>query len=359
MNDQEHNHNMMNHPDISVIIPVYNTAQYLPECIESVRGQTMRNLEIILIDDGSTDASGIICDQYAAKDDRIRVFHTENQGHYLARGLAVEKAREAGSKYIGFVDSDDWIEPGMYEEMLKSARSADADVVECGYSMDFPDQSWQWLPEEGTFGRAEALYRLFRTDSGHDYFWNKLWKAQCFENFDFPDARAYMDACITYRIYAGQKTFVNLAKPLYHYQQITGSIVHSHDIRLLNQWRVNKDKYDFIENRMKEMLPAEQWTEIREKQLYKCVYAIGRNWTWWDGHSSKEKQENKHVLKEMSAFLKTHTALFGNPSWPVSLRSTAFLGRYPNRLSTKMAGAMNKRAQKRNRLVFFKPAATK
>ena len=76
MNDQEHNHNMMNHPDISVIIPVYNTAQYLPECIESVCGQTMRNLEIILIDDGSTDASGIICDQYAAKDNRIRVFHT-------------------------------------------------------------------------------------------------------------------------------------------------------------------------------------------------------------------------------------------------------------------------------------------
>ena len=350
---------MMNKPVISIIIPVYNTAQYLSECIESVCAQTLRDLDIILIDDGSTDASGKICDQYAVNDARIRVFHTENQGHYLVRGMAVEKAREAGSEYIGFVDSDDWIEPGMYEAMLRKARSEDADVVECGYSVDFPNQSWQWIPEPGTFGQTEALYRLFRTDNGHDYFWNKLWKTQCFDNFVFPDARAYMDGCITYQIYSGQKTFVNLAEPFYHYQQITGSIVHSHDVRLLNQWRVNKDKYDYIENRMKEMLPQEQWKEILGKQLYKCVYAIGRNWTWWNGHSPNERKENKHYLQEMAEFLKTHSAFFGDPSWPISLRCSACLGRFPNKLSTSIAWAMNQRAQKRNDISYFVPSEIK
>ena len=101
MKDRENNHTMMNHPDICIIIPVCNTEKLLPACIESICGQTLRNLDIILIDDGSTDGSGEICDRYAAKDDRIRVFHTKNQGHYLARGLAVEKARERGSEYIG------------------------------------------------------------------------------------------------------------------------------------------------------------------------------------------------------------------------------------------------------------------
>ena len=353
MNDRENNHIMTNHPEISVIIPVCNTEKFLPACIESVCGQTLRNLDIILIDDGSTDASGEICDRYAAKDDRIRVFHTKNQGHYLARGLAVEKARERGSGYIGFVDSDDWIEPGMYEAMLEKAREADADVVECGYSIDYPDHHTKWTPEAGSFGQAEALCRLLGSDNAHDFFWNKLWKTGCFDNFAFPDARAYMDACITYRIYTGQQTFVSLDEVFYHYRQTTGSIIHSHDIRLLNQWRANKDKFDFINGRMKEMLPPERWEAVREKQLVKCVYAIGRNWTWWNGHTAGEKKNNRHYLKEMAAFLRTHTAFFGETSWPASLRCTACLGKFPNRLSTSIAWAMNQRARKRNNTNYF------
>ena len=353
MKDRENNHTMMNHPDICIIIPVCNTEKLLPACIESICGQTLRNLDIILIDDGSTDGSGEICDRYAAKDDRIRVFHTKNQGHYLARGLAVEKARERGSEYIGFVDSDDWIEPGMYEAMLEKARETDADVIECGYSIDYPDHHTEWTPEAGTYGQTEALCQLLGSDNAHDFFWNKLWKTGCFDNFEFPDARAYMDACITYRLYLEQNTFVNVPEAFYHYQQTTRSIIHSHDIRLLNQWRANKDKFDFVNGRMREMLPPEQWKAIREKQLVKCVYAIGRNWTWWNGHTAKEKKENRHCLKEMAAFLRTHTAFFGETTWPTSLRCTACLGKFPNRLSTSVAWMMNQRAQKRNNTNYF------
>ena len=341
---------------ISIIVPVYNTAGLLEQCLDSIRNQTLTELDVILVDDGSTDESGIICDRYAEKDQRFRVFHTENHGHYSARGFAIRKAREQGSEYVGFVDSDDWVEPEMYETMLRAAKAVNADIAECGYSVDYPDCSSKWVPEAGTFGRAEALRRLFCTDNAHDFFWNKLWKTSCFDRFVFPDARAYMDACITYRLYAGQNSFVNVPEAFCHYRQTTRSIVHSHDIRLINQWKANKDKYDYVDGQLKEILSPDQWTLIQRKQLAKCVYAIGRNWAWWNNHGREERKENRNCLKEMSGFLRTHTAFFGDPSWPASLRCTACLGRFPNRLSTAVARLMNRKAQQTNVRRLFEPA---
>jgi flavodoxin len=95
--------------------------------------------------------------------------------------------------------------------------------------------------------------------------------------------------------------------------------------------------------------------EVRggKKQVAKCVYAIGRNWAWWNDHSPEEKKKNRHYLKEMSEFLKANTAFFGDPSWHVSLRCTACLGKFPNRVSTSIAMAMNRRTQKLNNTRFF------
>ncbi len=338
---------------ISIIVPVYNTAAFLPQCLESIQNQTFPELDVILVDDGSTDGSGEICDRYAEADTRFRVFHTANQGHYLARGFAIQKAREQGSEYIGFVDSDDWIEPDMYRCMLQEAKAVNADIAECGYSIDYPDHNTKWAPEAGTFGRTEALCRLLGTDNAHDFFWNKLWKTSCFDHFEFPDARSYMDACITYRLYSEQKTFVNVPEAFYHYQQTTRSIIHSHDIRLINQWRVNKDKFDYVAGQMKKTLPVDRWKKIRDKQLEKCVYAIGRNWAWWHNHTKEEKRENRHYLKEMSAFLHEHSAFLGDPSWPASLRCTACFGRFPNRLSTTIGWMINQKAQKKNSTQYF------
>ena len=111
---------------ISVIIPVYNREKSLKKCLDSVMGQTYKNLEIILVDDGSKDSSGVICDEYAAGDSRIKVIHQQNAGVAAARnaGLAM-----ATGDYIGWVDSDDWIEPDMYECMLDNAQKYEADIV--------------------------------------------------------------------------------------------------------------------------------------------------------------------------------------------------------------------------------------
>lgn len=106
---------------ISIIVPVYNVELYIHQCIDSIISQTYRDIEILLIDDGSTDKCGNICDEYARIDPRIRVFHTQNKGLSAARNLGL---REAKGDYIGFVDSDDWIEPNMFEVLLQQLISA-------------------------------------------------------------------------------------------------------------------------------------------------------------------------------------------------------------------------------------------
>ena len=121
---------------ISVVVPVYNVEPYLKRCVDSILAQTVTDLEIILVDDGSTDGSGGICDQYGEREPRIRVHHKANGGLTSAWKAGVELAL---GDYVGFVDSDDWIDPDMYERMLEAALREDADVAVCGLVFDFED----------------------------------------------------------------------------------------------------------------------------------------------------------------------------------------------------------------------------
>ncbi|WP_051592764.1 glycosyltransferase [Thomasclavelia saccharogumia] len=113
---------------ISIIVPVYNTGIYLKKCINSLLNQTLRDIEIVLIDDGSTDESRDICDEYAKKDDRISVIHKRNEDVSIARNIGIKKSK---GKYIGFIDSDDWIESNMYQNMYKYIKDYDVDIVFC------------------------------------------------------------------------------------------------------------------------------------------------------------------------------------------------------------------------------------
>lgn len=115
---------------ISVIVPVYNIEHYISECLESILNQTYTDLQIIIIDDGSTDGSGKICDEYAKKDKRIQVIHTDNYGPGHARKEGLQYAR---GEYVGFVDGDDRIQPQMYEELLREIEETGADFVHFGY----------------------------------------------------------------------------------------------------------------------------------------------------------------------------------------------------------------------------------
>ena len=116
---------MVDEGKISVVVPVYNVEEYLDQCVESLVGQTYKNLEVILVDDGSPDNCPAMCDEWAERDNRIKVIHKENGGVSSARNAALDIA---SGDYIGFVDSDDWIEPDMYEILIKNAKKYDADI---------------------------------------------------------------------------------------------------------------------------------------------------------------------------------------------------------------------------------------
>ena len=116
-------------PLISIIVPIYNIPDCLAKCVHSITAQTWRQMEILLVDDGSTDSTGALCDTLAEEDSRIRVFHKENGGSSSARNLGI---REARGEYLGFVDSDDYIEPDMYEKLVKAALEYDAPIVQIG-----------------------------------------------------------------------------------------------------------------------------------------------------------------------------------------------------------------------------------
>lgn len=132
-------------PELSIIVPVYKVEKYLPRCIDSILAQTFGDFELILIDDGSPDGCGRICDEYAQKDKRIVAIHQKNMGVSAARNAGLDIAR---GRYIGFVDSDDWIEPQMYEVMMDAIRENGADMAVCGV---------RYADEDGKFTRADRL----------------------------------------------------------------------------------------------------------------------------------------------------------------------------------------------------------
>lgn len=169
---------------ISVIVPVYNIENVIGKCLDSILGQTYRHLQVIVVDDGSTDNSGKICDVYAHKDNRIQVIHIENRGPAGARKKGLSYAR---GEYVGFVDGDDWIQPWMYEELLMEMEAADADFVHFGY---WEENNGVIIPhlkfEEGVFdisGKTTAFIRRFvlrETYSGYESMtcsiWSKLFR---------------------------------------------------------------------------------------------------------------------------------------------------------------------------------------
>lgn len=146
---------------LSIIVPVYNVEKYLGNCIDSVVKQTYKDIEIILVDDGSKDSSGIICDEWAEKDTRIKVYHKTNGGLMSAWKYGVERAK---GEYIGFVDSDDWIDADMYETMISCAEREKCDLVCVSLQCNYRDGSTKHNPtylKEGAYSKAEMLKDIF------------------------------------------------------------------------------------------------------------------------------------------------------------------------------------------------------
>lgn len=179
--------NSMWTPLISVIVPVYNIEKYLERCVNSIREQTYTNLEILLVDDGSTDSSGTICDKFAEEDSRVRVFHKENGGSSSARNLGIAEAK---GEYLGFVDSDDYISANMYELLVGAIHEFQAEVAQVG--RDEIDEEGKRLPDicvppkQKVFIESKDFLRELLMHRGDCSFCTKLVKKSLFANGTFP-----------------------------------------------------------------------------------------------------------------------------------------------------------------------------
>lgn len=152
-------------PKISVLVPVYNTEKYIKKCIDSIKSQTITDWELILVDDGSTDDSGKICDEYAKQDEKITVYHKKNEGISATREFAVQ---HANGTYIQFVDSDDWIDADMLERMYEAAQAKNLDIVGCNFIQEFGDYE---IPTTSIYNSKEDFLR-----SVIGNYWGVLWK---------------------------------------------------------------------------------------------------------------------------------------------------------------------------------------
>lgn len=207
----------MHTPLISVIVPVYNIMEYLPRCVDSIRGQTYKNLEILLVDDGSTDGTGALCDSLAQKDERIRVFHKENGGSSSARNLALAEAK---GEYLGFVDSDDYISENMYQCLYEGIVKYEVSVAQIG--RDEIDEQGNLLPDichppaEPVVIRHRDFLKEMLMHRGDCSFCTKLFHRSLLEGKQFPTGALNEDFHFLVELLPQIGKLVSLPPQTYH-----------------------------------------------------------------------------------------------------------------------------------------------
>lgn len=241
----------MNNPEISIIVPVYNVELYLRKCIESILEQTFKNFELIIVNDGSTDNSGIICKEYRKIDPRIKIIHKFNNGLSSARNTGIEIAK---GKYIGFIDSDDYINKYMFEILYENITKNNADISMCDYMEVYKDKNEIYCEKQNSekliLNNIESLEKIYDKE-GWKYIivWNKLYKKVLFSEVRFPVGKIHEDEMIVHEILYKAKKLVFDKSKLYYYLQRDNSIMSKKDnIQRLDIVEAMKNRADFFYN---------------------------------------------------------------------------------------------------------------
>ena len=213
-------------PIISIIVPVYKVEKYLERCVNSILCQTYRNIEIILVDDGSPDNCGRLCDDYQKLDERIQVIHKENGGLSDARNVAILLAK---GEYISFIDSDDWVSPYYVENLYKAISITDADLAIDCFENVFEDKETQSRPAERLIGyeclsSEECLKRMLYQDRVEICAWGKLYRTKLFQGLRYPVGKLYEDIPVTYEVVKRSKKIAVIENVDYYYFQRADSI---------------------------------------------------------------------------------------------------------------------------------------
>lgn len=246
---------------VSIILPVYNVAAYLHQCVDSLLSQTYTDLEIILVDDGSKDESGSICDQYAHNDHRVVVIHQENAGAANAKNAGLDRA---SGVFITFMDSDDYAEPNWIETMLEALERTGADVVECDFDKIYVNRSeiannyeQEWLYT------AEEYLGQYLNNWTCSLFWNKLFRAELVRDVRFRrERRCIDDEFFTYKAVGSATKIVRIADVLYHYRQRASSAVSS-----------AKNRLQIADDALEILVERYRWVGKRFPNLYRVYLA--------------------------------------------------------------------------------------
>ena len=257
---------------VSVIIPVFNEIQFLNEALESVLNQSYKRLEIIIIDDGSTDGSGEICDEYSLIDNRIRVIHQTNAGLSAARNIGLDIAK---GDFIAFIDSDDAYHFRFIEIMVNTAVREKADIVVCKYSVHHTMKKMDISKFErtkmdrggGVYNRIECINSL--VDGDIDSFaWNKLYRRELWNNIRFPYGRVYEDFATTYKVINNSTILCTVDQPLYYYRKHEGSITGSFSQKNVEDRIIAGSEFiSFIEENVPEIFTIEQLAKRQRSNL--------------------------------------------------------------------------------------------
>lgn len=261
-------------PLVSIIVPVYKAEKYIHQCVDSLLAQTYQNIEVILVDDGSPDRCGEICDEYAARDTRVKVIHQRNGGVGKARQTGIEQATGV---YSIHADPDDWVDPTMIEEMVAKAKEDDADIVICDFfEENGTNRNCQHLAMESAPLPAIIEKRLIRHElSG--YLWNKMFRRECCGDIDFPsDITLLEDELFIIRVLrtGNIKRVAYLPKAFYHYRtDNTSSITHFRCERNLQS--LYKVLHYLLENREAGNI-SDAWIIERKKLILNQLFRMKR-----------------------------------------------------------------------------------
>lgn len=241
----------MKYPLVSVIVPIYNVERFLKQCLDSLLGQSYSNLEVILVNDGSTDQSQLIIDEYVKKDSRCIGLIKENGGLSDARNYGMQYVT---GEYILFVDSDDWLEISMIEVLIQASQKYQADIVQCGFYYAYPNYLLyddRWYQEDDVpclLDRNVAMKELVINDRIKNFAWGKLFKTTLVKDIPFKFGVLFEDVFWMHQIMHEIDRFVIIHAPLCYYRQREGSIVAQYRVKNLDIIKGQLERKEFLQN---------------------------------------------------------------------------------------------------------------
>jgi len=286
-------------PLISIIVPIYKVENYIRCCIDSILNQTYRNLEIILVDDGSPDNCPGICDEYKGIDKRIKVIHKKNGGLSSARNAGLDIA---SGQYIGLIDSDDFIESDMYEALYAASEKYNADISVCGRYIVEGNRitSYSDTEEPKVYNRYQALRQIVLDDfyNGiNNYAWDKLYKKSLFDNIRYPEGKHFEDIFTTYKLFSISSKIVHIQSPKYYYLQREDSIIGStNTASRYDYYMANTQCLEFI----KKVEPL--LTDVCDSQLIDKLFLSINDMLISDYKRNKYTDEKNEILNKFKQF---------------------------------------------------------